>query len=145
MIITDKIEVDDKILANGGFADVRCGTYIGQLVAVKTIRVDVAALDDPRKIRKVSINRSFSTTCGAVSATLQQFCKEVVLWSTLAHPNVLKLVGVHGDMGKGQFSTVSEWMAHGNIMQFIKNNHTNRLDLVRDLISPVTPFTERRR
>jgi len=54
MIITDKIEVDDKILASGGFADVRCGTYAGQLVAVKTLRVDVATLDDPRKIRKVS-------------------------------------------------------------------------------------------
>jgi len=139
MMISDKIEVDEKILANGGFADVRCGTHMGQLVAVKTIRDDVAALGDPHKIRKVSINRNFSTIWGVVSAALlQQFCGEVVLWSTLSHPNVLKLVGVHGDMRKGQFSTVSEWMAHGNIMQYIKNNHTNRLDLVRDFTSPAT-------
>ena len=58
MIITDKIDVDDKILASGGFTDVRCAKYMGELVAVKTIRIDVAALDDPRKIRKVSINWS---------------------------------------------------------------------------------------
>jgi len=145
MIVTDNIEVDHKILASGGFADVGRGKYLGQLVAVKTITVDVAALDDPRKIRKVSVNRSFSTTWGAVSAPLlQRFCKEVVLWCTISHPNVMKLVGVHGDMGKGQFSTVSEWMAHGSIMQFIKNNHANRLDLVRDFTSPAAPFTEGR-
>ena len=139
-LIKDKIDVDDKILASGGFADVRCGTYMGGLVAVKTIRIDVAALDDPHKIRKVSINRSFIITWGAVSAALlQQFCREVVLWSTLSHPNVSKLVGVHGDMGRGQFSTVSEWMAHGNIMQFIKNNHANRLELVGDFTSPPPP------
>ena len=35
-------------------------------------------------------------------------------------------------MGKGQFITVSEWMTHGNIMEYINKNHTNRLGLVRD-------------
>ena len=67
---------------------------------------------------------------------LQQFCKEVVLWNTLSHPNVLKLVGVWGDMGKGQFVTVSEWMEHGNIIQYIGKNHVNRLELVRGLTFP---------
>jgi len=62
MVITDKIEVDNKILASGGFADVRRGTYMGRLVAVKTIRIDLTTLDDPRKIRKVSTSQSFSTT-----------------------------------------------------------------------------------
>ena len=61
----------------------------------------------------------------------QRFCKEVVLWGTLSHPNVLKLAGVYGDMAKGQFTTVSEWMEHGNIMEYIDKNHTNRLELVR--------------
>ncbi|KAF9641863.1 kinase-like protein, partial [Thelephora ganbajun] len=60
----------------------------------------------------------------------QQFCKETVLWNTLYHPNVLKLFGVWGDMEKGQFVTVSEWMTHGNIMEYIRNNHANRLELL---------------
>ena len=59
-----------------------------------------------------------------------------MIWNTLSHPNVLKLVGVHGDMNKGQFITVSEWMAHGNVMEYIKRNHVNRLELVRDFAVP---------
>jgi serine/threonine protein kinase len=82
-------------------------------------------------------------TWDAISTTLlQQFCKEVVLWNTLSHPNVLKLVGVQGDMEKGQFTTVSEWMAHGNIMEYIRNNHVNRLELVCDPTFPVTSSTK---
>jgi hypothetical protein len=54
MIITEKIEVSDKILASGGFADVRSGTHMGHLVAMKTMRV--APTDDFLKIRKVNIS-----------------------------------------------------------------------------------------
>ena len=60
----------------------------------------------------------------------------------LSHPNVLRLVGVQGDMEKGQFVTVSEWMVHGNIVEYIKKNHTNRLELVRAFAFPVTSFTK---
>jgi hypothetical protein len=52
VIITENIEVSDKILASGGFADVRCGRYMGHLVAVKTLRV--AVRDDLLRIREVS-------------------------------------------------------------------------------------------
>ena len=45
-------------------------------------------------------------------------------------------------MEKGQFVTVSEWMAHGNIMQYIKNNHTNRLELVRTFTFPTISITK---
>ena len=69
----------------------------------------------------------------------QQFCKEVILWNTLSHPNILKLAGVWGDMEKGQFVTVSEWMEHGNIMQYIGKTHVNRLELVCGFISPQLP------
>ena len=60
----------------------------------------------------------------------QQFCKEVILWSTLSHPNVLKLLGTQEGMEAGKFVTVSEWMKHGNIVQYIENYPVNRLDLV---------------
>jgi serine/threonine protein kinase len=151
MIITDKIEASDEILASGGFADirsttlasggfadVRCGRYMGRLVALKTLKVPEQG--DLLKIRKVSINNIFPAARDAVSTIiLQQFCKEVILWNTISHPNVLKLAGVQGDMEDGQFVTVSEWMAHGNIMEYIKTNHVNRLELVRDFIFPTLP------
>ena len=53
-MITDKIEVSGNIFASGGFADVRTGTYLGALVAVKTARVNEQ--DGFMKIRKVSID-----------------------------------------------------------------------------------------
>ena len=137
-MITDKIEVSNEILASGGFADVRKGTYLGALVAVKTMRVGEG--DDLMRIRKVSIYRRFFNYLGVIqTAVSQQFCKEVVLWNTLSHPNVVKLVGVHGDMNKGQFITVSEWMAHGNVMQYIKKNYVNRLELVRGFAASPVP------
>jgi len=135
MRIAGRIEVSDELLASSGFADLRSGMYRGHLVAIKTLRV--TARDDFVKIRKVSINGIFAPNWRAVSTTLlQRFCKEVVLWSTLSHRNILKLVGVQEDMKKRQFAIVSEWMSHGNIMEFIENNPANRLDLVRGITFP---------
>ena len=59
----------------------------------------------------------------------QTFCKEVVTWKTLRHPNVLPLLGV--TMGEGLFAMVSDWMINGNINEFIKaHRDTNRFELV---------------
>jgi len=141
MAITEEIKVSEEIVGSGGFADIRTGTYKGHLVAVKTIRI--GKWDNVPKIRKVSVNSIFSAAWNAVMTILrQQFCKEVVLWNMLSHPNVLKLVGVYGDMDKEEFITVSEWMVHGNIMEFIKKNHVNRLELVRGFATPATSFTK---
>ena len=41
---------------------------------------------------------------------------------------------------KGQFATVSEWMAHGTIMRYISENHANRLELVGILPSSLFPL-----
>ena len=57
MTIADKIEVSNDILASGGFADVRKGTHLNTLVAVKTMRIDEQ--DGFMKIRKVRTYRYF--------------------------------------------------------------------------------------
>jgi len=54
MMITENIKVEDKIVANGGFGDLRRGKYMGHLVAVKTLRT--AEVDDIPKIRKVCVD-----------------------------------------------------------------------------------------
>jgi len=135
MRVAGSIEVSDELPASSGFGDLRSGKYKGRLVAIKTVRV--TAQDDFVKIRKVSIHGIFVSSCRAVSTILlQRFCKEVILWSTLSHPNVSKLIGVQEDMNKRQFSIVSKWMSRRNIMEFIENNPANRLDLVRDITFP---------
>ena len=65
MTITEEIDVEARILASGGFADIRRGTYMGHLVAVKTLRVP--EYDNLTRARKVGVSHIFSTTCGAYS------------------------------------------------------------------------------
>jgi len=60
---------------------------------------------------------------------VQRFCREVVTWKALRHPNVLQLIGV--TMTENKFVMVSEWMKNGNINVFLKANPgVNRLELV---------------
>ncbi|KAF9642184.1 kinase-like protein [Thelephora ganbajun] len=95
----------------GGYADVWKGEHQGRLVAAKVLRV--YSTSDLDKIRR-------------------RFCKEVMTWKTLNHPNVLPLLGATID--DNQFVMVSEWMTNGNINEFIKaHNDVNRFELLKDV------------
>ena len=60
---------------------------------------------------------------------VQGFCKEVMTWKMLSHPNVLPLLGAK--MEYQQFVMVSEWMENGNINEFIKaHEDVDRFKLV---------------
>ena len=52
-ILTGKVQVEDRLIASGGFATLRHGRYMGKLVAVKTMRV--SAQGNLSKMRGVSI------------------------------------------------------------------------------------------
>jgi hypothetical protein len=59
----------------------------------------------------------------------QSFCREGVAWKHLRHPNVLPLLGV--TVSERRFAMVSEWMEHGNIIEFVgKDKDVNRTELV---------------
>ena len=61
---------------------------------------------------------------------MQRFCKEVLAWRTLQHPNVLPLIGV--SISETRFAMVSDWMENGNLSEFVKKSpNVNRLELVR--------------
>jgi hypothetical protein len=68
VIIKEKFEVSAKILASGGFSDVRRGKYMGRLVAVKALRVPEQ--DNMLEIRKVSIAVVFPAARDAVLTIL---------------------------------------------------------------------------
>lgn len=53
----------------------------------------------------------------------------------MSHPNVLKLIGVYEETEKGSLSAVTELMA-GSIIQYIRVNHVNRLELASGFIFP---------
>ena len=52
------------------------------------------------------------------------------MWKNLSHPNVLYLIGAPDTLEDGMFSVVSEWMANGNIMEYVRNSPGNHLKLV---------------
>ena len=61
MMIAGNIEVGKDVLASGGYADIRRGTYLGHLVAVRALKIHLT--DDHQKIRKVSTNNTASIVC----------------------------------------------------------------------------------
>ncbi|KAF9642959.1 kinase-like protein [Thelephora ganbajun] len=95
----------------GVYADVWKGEYQGCSVAAKVLKL--YSTSDFDKITR-------------------RLCKEAMAWKTLSHPNVLPLLGVTID--NNQFVMVSEWMANGNINEFIKaRNDVNRFELLKDV------------
>ncbi|KAF9789484.1 kinase-like domain-containing protein [Thelephora terrestris] len=97
--VTVKYDRMGCALYKGGFADVWKGEHSGRHVAVKVLRT--YSTSDLQKI-------------------IGKFCKEVVTWRSLNHPNILPLVGV--TMSETQFAIVSDWMENGNINEYVKEN-----------------------
>ncbi|KAF9780768.1 kinase-like domain-containing protein [Thelephora terrestris] len=61
-----------------------------------------------------------------------RFCKEVITWNALRHPNVLPLLGVA--MSENRFFMFSVWMENGNIKEFTAaHQDANRLQLLEDV------------
>ena len=61
------------------------------------------------------------------------YCREAVLWKHLRHPSILPLIGANVDLERYKLAMVSEWMVHGTINEFIRNQEgVNRAQLVSD-------------
>ena len=114
------------------FADVWKGNHNGREVAAKALRVyRTSDFDEIRKVNRPQL----AVHINKLILSVQRFCKEVIAWRVLRHPNVLPLLGV--TMEDKRFVMVSEWMKNGNIIDFLKGKNTGRLELVR----PVSPFS----
>ena len=120
--------------AAGGFADVWKGTYNEVEMAFKSIRGSAQTDDTVRLKRKVRRDIFPLAWClgDTPSSSQRRFCKEVVLWKSLNHPNVLGLVGVcpWDDAPDARLTMVSEWMTNGNVSEYIKRNDSQRMQLV---------------
>ena len=130
IVITEKTMAAEDVYTSGGFWDVRCGTMNNSAIAIKTPRITATA--DVEKIREVS-RKPVVLLSGEFDHSFQRFCREVILWNSLSHPNILKLTGVLGGIDTLNFSTVSEWMTHDTIMKYTKTANVNRLGLVRTI------------
>ncbi|KAF9646470.1 kinase-like protein [Thelephora ganbajun] len=94
-----------------GLSDVRKGRYHDQEVVARALKVSPHT--NLERIRK-------------------RFCRQIMIWRALCHPNVLLLLGV--TMTETQLVMVSEWTANGNINEFMKAHpDANQLELLGDV------------
>ena len=92
------------------------GECDGREVAVKVLRTYETS--DIQKIIGVGYLLCSLSTCEPTDISVQRFCKEVVMWKFLRHPNVLPLIGV--TMSETRFVMISDWMVNGKITNFVK-------------------------
>lgn len=63
--------------------------------------------------------------------------REAILWRMTNHPNVFKFMGLTLlDDAKRNIALVSQWMRHGNLLDFVQSNAlADRADLVSIFLS----------
>ncbi|KAF9781243.1 kinase-like domain-containing protein [Thelephora terrestris] len=102
---------EEAPFASRGYVDLWKLDWDGRKVAVRTLRFGPG---DDR------------------SETTMRFCKEVLLWKLLDHPNVLPFHGA--SMGPDQYRMVFPWMENGNVLSYTrKNPEANRLQFLVDV------------
>ena len=130
-----RYQVSKDIFASGGFADIREGKLKGKVVAIKTIRTSLETKVD--EVLEVCKGAACPILVDRLTYRIQTFCKECVLWMNIYHPNILQLIAVKIKPGTCGFSMISEFMANGNILNYIRVNEANRLRLVRPLAANI--------
>ncbi|KAG8939726.1 hypothetical protein FRC03_006095, partial [Tulasnella sp. 419] len=122
--LTGKIEITKQTAAWGGFSDVSRGILHSEKgdieVAIKALRIRAN-------------NTETMTQASSEDRLLKRFYREIRVWQTLDHPNVVPLLGF--TMQPDAIPTlISPWYINSNINQYLKSNpQANRLHLIRDV------------
>ncbi|KAF5315565.1 hypothetical protein D9611_004734 [Ephemerocybe angulata] len=96
----------DEPATAGHFGEIWKGQYRGKFVCVKVIKAYQKS--DIKKLLKAS------------TSLLSAFCTEAILWSHLAHDNVLPFYGIHRLEGEaGRICLISPWMENGSIGEYL--------------------------
>ena len=115
----------DHPIALGGIADAWEGTYRGEKVSIKSLRVSTGNFQAIKKVRNLC-GKYLPPPLKNIRAS-QSFFKEAIIWKRLRHPNIVPFVGVTTN----PLQIVAEWMPNGTLTEFIaKNPATNRIGLV---------------
>ncbi|TCD60727.1 hypothetical protein EIP91_009621, partial [Steccherinum ochraceum] len=87
----------------GAFADVYIGSFRGEKVALKRLRVYLMATE------------------GQKQTTKQLFYRESLLWKNLVHPSIVPFVGVAEDVFPGTICMVMPWMENGSLKHYLES------------------------
>lgn len=130
-MIPDKlIQTAEHPVTSGSFGDVWEGIYNEKRVAIKALRVYKD--QDVQKVRKVTRPGLLILLAPAANYRNQEFCKEVVIWKRISHPNIVPFLGVSET--SAPLCMVSEWMPKGTLREYVwKNPDISRLQIVREI------------
>ncbi|THH26977.1 hypothetical protein EUX98_g7210 [Antrodiella citrinella] len=92
---------DGESRFSGGFADIFCGTYKGEKVALKRLRYYTKLKESQKSKLRLGCFR------------------ESLLWRTLDHRHVLTFLGISDDAFEHTPCIVLPWIKNGNILQFM--------------------------
>ncbi|THH19668.1 hypothetical protein EUX98_g8727 [Antrodiella citrinella] len=102
-LILKEVHVIEGIeCGGGGFADVYCGTFRGEKVALKRLRIYLMS----SQIQKQEIKKAF--------------CRESILWKNLVHDHILPFLGVAEDAFKGAICMVLPWQERGSLRHYLE-------------------------
>lgn len=116
-------KLGDFAVAWGGYADIWKGTFKGELVALKVLRL-YGQPEDQKALLSVCFCLSFRIS---LSHWIQEFCKEALVWRLLQHENLCPFYGVCVDVVKPHHAFVAPWMPNGALLGYLKE----RLDVDR--------------
>ena len=127
-----------EIIGIGGFGDI----YKGYLTRIRpAVIVGNADRDNDKPfevaIKSIRAGLKFEKVCPCAvyclvtnpDFRLQAFCKELYIWSSLEHANIVKL---HGFMIEDDYpSLILEWVSNGTVIEYVKaNSQCDRVKLV---------------
>ena len=122
--IISSLEVDidmEEELGLGGFATVRKGIWNGLLVAVKMMTSETS---------QQVIRLWFSFPLTELILVSQMLFREIQIWSTLSHDNVLPFYGA--SLATNAPFIVSRYMKNGNLPKYLRQQPSaNRVQLAR--------------
>ncbi|TCD66170.1 hypothetical protein EIP91_001724 [Steccherinum ochraceum] len=107
LVLMGAVCIDPSKLAGvGTFADVFMGTFRGEKVALKRLRVYLMAVESQKASMK------------------QLFYRESLLWKNLVHEHIVPFIGVAEDVFPGTICMVIQWMDNGSLRQHIDSLRT---------------------
>ncbi|KAF5384897.1 hypothetical protein D9615_001483 [Tricholomella constricta] len=118
LILHDVLPRGTESVTGGSFGDIWEGTYHGDAVAIKVMKVDFTYINGHAKLHA------------------KTFCKEAIVWRQLHHPYLLPFYGVYEWPGElsSRLCLVSPWMNNGNVLQYLKvTPDADRVSLILDV------------
>ena len=102
-------------------------------VAIKRLRFHV----DEEKVKKARPSLNALKRTSGLTNVVQQFARELYVWSKLSHPNVLPLLGFAICEETRFPSLISEWMHFGTAWKYVRENRDLALSDVKELVCSI--------